>query len=191
MLRWRGVCCFMRLSGSGRPKESEVTMTSSQRGNEQDREDLLRNAEQYEESGDFKQAFRCLLTGAQLGDTGCQINLGNFYAKGKGVRRNREEAARWYKKAFKAGERCGALNLAIDMRNAGNTRSAVIWFKKAIAMNDGDACIALAKIYKDRRDKRESAIDLLKQVLPMSCADISDDGKEEAKSLLKEIGMKR
>lgn len=58
-------------------------------------------------------------------------------------------------------------------------------------MNDGDACIALAKLYKDRRDKREAAIDLLKLVLPMNRADISDDGKEEAKSLLKEMGMKR
>ncbi len=58
-------------------------------------------------------------------------------------------------------------------------------------MNEGDACIALAKLYKDRRDKREAAIDLLKRVLPMSRADISDDGKEEAKSLLREMEMKR
>lgn len=156
-----------------------------------DPEKLFVEADRYEERGDFKRAFQCFLTAARLGHTGCQVNLGNYYAAGTGTRKNVETAAYWYKKAYKNGDCSGALNLGIDRRNEGRIRSAEIWFKKAVAMNDGDACIALAKLYKDRPDKREAAIDLLKRVLPMSRADISDDGKEEAKSLLKEIGMKR
>jgi TPR repeat protein len=45
------------------------------------------------------------------------------------LQRNLEKAAYWYKKAYKSGDNCGALNLAIDRRKQGNIRSAVIWFK--------------------------------------------------------------
>ena len=45
------------------------------------------------------------------------------------LQRNLEKAAYWYKKAYKSGDDCGALNLAIDRRKQGNIRSAVIWFK--------------------------------------------------------------
>jgi TPR repeat protein len=157
------------------------------RNKEQDAEALFLKAERYEEKKDFRNAFKCLLTAAELGDAGCQINLGNFYAWGRGVRKNLKEAAHWYKKAYKNGDRCGALNLAIDKRNAGNVRSAVIWFKKAIAMNDGDACIELAKIYIPRKHGQKAAAELLRQALLMGRDDISDAGKEEAESLLKEI----
>lgn len=153
-------------------------------------ESLFLQAERYEEAGDFKSAFKCLLASAQAGDTSSQLNLGNFYADGKGIKKNLAEAARWYKKAYKNGDRTGALNLAIDRRNEGRTRSAVIWFKKAVAMNDGDAFIALAKIYRTRKGGQRTAIDLLRQVLLMNRTDISDDGKEEAASLLKEITIK-
>jgi TPR repeat protein len=150
-------------------------------------ERLFNEAYRHEQNGDLKRAFQCLLAGARLGDSGCQINLGNFYSAGIGTRKNMAIAALWYRKAYKNGERTGALNLAIDRRNAGRTRSAVIWFKKAIAMNDGDACIQLAKIYMQQKDGRSAAIGLLKQVMQMNRADISEDGKEEAKLLLREI----
>jgi TPR repeat protein len=156
-----------------------------------DPEKLFTEAERFEKRGDFERAFQCFLKAARLGHTGCQVSLGNCYAAGKGTKENMQAAAYWYKKAYKNGDRVGALNLGIDRRNEGRIRSAEIWFKKAVAMNDGDAWIALAGLYKDRRDKREAAIDLLKRVLSMSRADISDDGKKEAKSLLKEMEMKR
>jgi TPR repeat protein len=155
-----------------------------------DPEKLFTEADRYEERGDFRRAFQCFLTAARLGHTGCQVNLGNYYAAGKGTEKNMAAAAYWYKKAYKNGDRTGALNLGIDRKNEGRTRSAVIWLKKGVAMNDGDACIALAKLYKDQRGKREAAIDLLKRVLPMGCADISEEGKEEAEYLLKEIGAR-
>jgi TPR repeat protein len=161
-------------------------MTSAKRDKTPDTDSLFNEADKYEEKGDFRNAFKCFLTAAQLGDSWGQVNLGNLYASGRGVRRNLEKAAHWYKKAYKNGNRCGALNLAIDRRNEGRVRSAVIWFKKAIAMNDGDACIELAKIYKARKGGQKAAADLLRRALRMSRDDISDDAKEKAESLLKE-----
>ncbi len=163
-------------------------MTSAKHEKVLDPETLFLEAEQYEERGDLRNAFKCLLAAAQLGDGGSQLNLGNFYASGKGVRRNLDKAAYWYKKAYKNGYNDGALNLAIDRRNKGNVRSAVIWFKKAIAANHGEACIALAKIYNARKGGQKAAADLLRRALRMSRDNISDDSKEEAKSLLKKIG---
>jgi len=162
-------------------------MRSAKRGKTPDAESLFLEAEQYEERGDFRNAYKCLLAAAQLGHHMSQLNLGNFYASGTGIRKSLEKAAYWYKKAYRNGNNDGALNLAIDRRNQGNVRSAMIWFKKAIAMNCGEACIALAKIYKARRGGQKAAADLLRRALLMSRDHISDDAKEEAESLLKEI----
>lgn len=151
--------------------------------------ELFLKAEQYEKKGDFIGAFKCLLAAAQLGHTMSQLNLGNFYASGTGVRRNLEKAAHWYKEAYKNGDSDGALNLAIDRRNEGDVRSAAIWFKKAIEMDSGDACIALAKIYNSRRGGQKAAANLLKRALRMSRDNISDIAKEEAETLLRKFAM--
>ncbi len=150
-------------------------------------EKLFLEAEQFEEKGDLKSAFKCLLAGARLGDTGSQLNLGNFYASGMGTRKSLKSAAHWYKKAYKGGYSTAALNLAIDRRNAGNLRSAIIWFKKAIATGDGEACIALAKIYEVRKGGQKTATGLLKRALQLNRDCISEAGREEAESLLRAI----
>jgi TPR repeat protein len=152
-----------------------------------DAEQLFLKAEQFEEKNDLRNAFKCLLAGAQLGDTGSQLNLGNFYASGKGTRKSLEKAAYWYKEAYNNGYSTAALNLAIDRRNQGNVRSAVVWFKKAIAMGDGEACIALAKIYKSRKGGQKAAAGLLKRALRLNRDCISEAGREEAESLLRAI----
>jgi TPR repeat protein len=167
-------------------------MTLVRRTKTPDPEKLFLEAERREASGDFRNAFKSLLAGARLGHSGCQVNLGNFYASGKGTRKSLQKAAHWYKQAYKNGDRCAASNLAIDRRNAGNIRSAVIWFKKAIALNDGDACIPLAKIYKARKGGQKAAVALLRQALQMNRNCISESGREEAELLLGEwIPMRR
>lgn len=162
-------------------------MPLAKRSVTRDPEKLLLEAERYEERGDFRSAFKSLLAGALLEDSGCQSNLGNFYSSGKGVRRSLEEAAYWYKRAYRNGAAYAASNLAIDRRNAGNVRSAVVWFKKAIALNDGDACIELAKIYKSRKGSQKIAVALLRRALRMSRNYVTESGREEAESLLKEL----
>jgi TPR repeat protein len=162
-------------------------MTLAKRTRKLDAEKLFLEAERFEETGDYKSAFKSLLAGARLGDSGCQMNLGNFYASGKGTKKSLESAAYWYKRAYRNGAGAAASNLAIDRRNAGNIRSAVIWFKKAIARKDGDACILLAKIYVARKSGQKAAVTLLRQALRMNRDYLSQSGKEEAEFLLKQL----
>lgn len=61
----------------------------------------------------------------------------------------------------------------------------MFWLKKAIAMDSGDACLELAKIYGSRKGGQKAGVDLLKQALRMSRDNISEAAKEEAESLLK------
>lgn len=116
-------------------------MTSATRPKRRDPEKLFVEAGRFEEKDDVKNAFQCFRAAAQLGHAMSQVSLGNFYADGAGVRKDLPKAAHWYKKAYGNGYRDGALNLAIDRRNEGDTRSAVVWFKRAIAMNSGDALL--------------------------------------------------
>jgi len=69
---------------------------------------LFLETERREESGDFSNAFKSLLAGARLGHTSCQVNLGNFYASGKGTRKNLQKPAYWYKRAYRDGARDAA-----------------------------------------------------------------------------------
>jgi TPR repeat protein len=152
-----------------------------------DQESLLVEAERLEEAGNYKLAAKVLLRGAKSGNTSCQLNLGNYYASGTGVRRNLEKATHWYKAAYKNGNRAGALNLAIDERDRGDFGAAERWFKKAIAMEDGSAYIELAKMYVAHDRKRLTTLDLLRQVIKMNRDNVSVDEKEEAKSLLRTL----
>lgn len=161
-------------------------MTSTKYDKTPDAERMFLEAERAEEKGDFRKAFELLLECAQSGHAGSQLNLGNFYAWGQGVRRDLKKAAYWYKRAYRSGYDIGAFNLAIDRRNQGDVRSAVIWFKKAVAMNSGEACVELAKIYKTRKDRR-AAVGLLKRAVRLNRDHISDAVKEEAESLLKQM----
>jgi TPR repeat protein len=60
-------------------------MTVAKRNKTDSPENFLLSAERFEEARDFKSAFKSLLAGALLGDSGCQANLGNFYASGMGT----------------------------------------------------------------------------------------------------------
>lgn len=80
-----------------------------------------------------------------------------------------------------------ASNPTIDRRTAGNIRSAVIWFRKAIALNDGDACIELAKLCQARKGGQESAVALLRRALKMNRNYKTEGGRQEAESLPREL----
>jgi TPR repeat protein len=169
------------------PSDIGDSMRVAKPGITPETESLFNEALRYEEKREFRKAFECLLAAARLGHTGSQISVANFYAWGRGVRKNPDKATYWYKQAYKNGDSTGALNLAIDMRNHRKVRSAVIWFNKAVAMNDGDALIPLAKIYIDRKGGQKTATDLLRRARQMSRENISDDAKEQAESLLKKM----
>ena len=162
-------------------------MLSSISDDSSDPEHLFLQAERFEEQGYLKRAFLFLLKAARMGHSSSQIQLGNFYSSGSGVRKSLKSAAYWYKQAYKGGVNTGALNLAVHKRDAGDTRGAIRWFIKAVAMNDGDACIQLAKMYMVRRGGNQKAVDLLTRTQTMNRTDISDESKEEAAELLAKL----
>ncbi len=149
-----------------------------------DPEKLFVQAESEEGQGRYDVAFQLLLTAALMGHPGSQINLGNFYTEGKGTPKDIPAGRGWYERAYLNGERTGAHNLGIDFRNAGDSTNAILWLKKAVDMNDGDACVDLAELLLDKSEK----IALLKRAAASSPSDISEDGREQAQALLDELG---
>jgi len=66
--------------------------------------ELFIRADELEDRGELKAAFRLFLAGAKAGDISCQLNLGNYYDDAKGIRRNRKAALYWYRRAYRRGD---------------------------------------------------------------------------------------
>ena len=67
-------------------------VTCMRRSRKSKTDDLFIRANKEAEAGNLKAAFRLYLAAAKAGDSSCQINLGNLYDEGSGVRRNRSAA---------------------------------------------------------------------------------------------------
>src|SRR6185503_571423 len=72
---------------------------------------LFERADKQQEEGNLRSAFRLFLTAAKGGDPSCQVNLGNFYSLGTGVKLNRTKALYWYQRAYRQGVGCAASNI--------------------------------------------------------------------------------
>jgi TPR repeat protein len=145
----------------------------------------FREGELLAKRGRLKSAVSRYRKSADAGSVLGQLALGNAYAAGRGVKRDRREAARWYRMAYRNGLVAGAVNLAVDLERQGNRRGAISWLRKAAALNDGSACLRLAKLYLHSRRCRAHAARLLRRAIALSPSEISEDEKQEAISLLK------
>lgn len=100
---------------------------------------------------DFAAAFNEFKLLAVDGDIVAQVNLGNLYMKGLGVKQNYGEAARWYRNAAEKDEPMAQSKLGIlyyyglgvpqDYAEAGR------WFTKAAEHGDRSAQAVLASLY--------------------------------------------
>ena len=156
-------------------------------GSQPDPAALFVEAERAEERGDLKSANKLLLAAAQLGHTSSQVSIGNSYSSGRGIGRSPQRAAYWYRRAYRAGDESGALNLAIDKLKAGQRRTAILWLKRAIELGSGEAALELAKVYAAMRGGEPKAIDLLRTTQRMRRLEISDQAREDAASLLSNL----
>jgi TPR repeat protein len=157
------------------------------RGRKRNTEELFAQAEKLEESGDLRSAFRLLLVGAKAGHEGCQLNLGNYYDAGTGVRRSRSAALYWYKRAYRRGVSSAATNIGVLWRNENKPKLALEWFQKAVRLGDDEAHLDIAKYYLVE-GKPGKAIRHLEKVRPPNW--VSEAGVEEAVKLLKLARMK-
>jgi len=62
-------------------------------------DELFVLAARQEDKGNVRRAAQIYLAGARAGDSIFQLNLGNLYEAGSGVRRDRAAALYWYKRA--------------------------------------------------------------------------------------------
>jgi len=147
-------------------------------------EALFIRAEKEQERGRLRSAFRLLLAGAKLGDSGCQLNLGNFYDDGTGLRRNMRAAIYWYTRAYRAGYSCAAHNLGVLWRNEKRPQRSLYWFRQAVRLGDAESNLDIAKHYLEQ-NKTAQAIPYLRRVINPGRADVSEAGTEEAQRLLK------
>ncbi len=147
---------------------------------------LFERANKQWDQGNLRSAFRLFLAAANAGNTGCQINLGNFYNNGIGVKRNRTLALRWYRRAYRRGERAAASNIGVMYRDEKKLRMALKWFERAVKMLDGDANLEIAKIYLQKDDLRKAS-HYLKRAIGAKPDDITQGSSEEAAHMLKQI----
>lgn len=143
-------------------------------------ETLFCRAEKCEEDGSQNEAFEYTRRAAELGHLSAQVNLGNYFSWGRGVKKSDEEAAYWYKRAYRQGNDAGAFNLAIDKLRMKKLRAAIFWFERARALGCGEATLELSKIHLSRRGGKPRALNLLRLTQKMKKSEISDETKEEA-----------
>ena len=147
-------------------------------------EALWFRAEKREEQGELRAAFRLMLAAAKLGNGSAQINVGNYYDDGRGVRRNRAAALYWFKRAYRRGDSCAAHNIGVVWRNERRFQRAVYWFSRAVELGDPESNLDIAKHFLHNENDAAKAIRYLKRVRPKGW--VSEAGLEEAAALLRQ-----
>jgi uncharacterized protein len=145
---------------------------------------LFVRADKEDGLGRKRSAFRLMLAAAKLGDSGAQVNVGNYYDDGKGVQRNRSAALYWYKRAYRRGESCAAHNIGVLWRSEGNLRRALYWFFRSVKLGNDESNLDIGKHFLRNEKNPRKAIPYFERVTPQKC--ITEDGVEEAAQLLRE-----
>lgn len=83
------------------------------------------------EAGRLKEAFRSFKHAVDLGATECLLNLGYFHDTGIGTRKDKVEAMRCYKLAYRWGVSAAASNIAVLYREQGKPRLMFAWYRRA------------------------------------------------------------
>ncbi len=151
---------------------------------------LYMEADLLDDRGRYTEALPLLLKGAKAGDTSCQILLGNYLTKGrKGIMVDRKRGIYWYMRAYKQKSSTGASNLAMTYRKQGDLEEALRWYELAVKLGDNEAHLPLAKIWLHDRGNKAKAIKHLKAVFSGNLLDVSELGRDEARTMLRRLHM--
>jgi hypothetical protein len=106
---------------------------------------------------------------AEKGDANAQFLLGNMYADGRGVVRDQQQAASWYRKSAEQGNAAGQLYLAmmyLDGKSNQDQQQAASWIRKSAEQGNADAQYLLGMMYGEGRgvakDQQQAASWILK-----------------------------
>ena len=101
------------------------------------------------ESGDYNRALSLWMPLAKQGDMHAQSNLGFMYEYGRGVTRNEQQAAYWYRQSADSGLATAQFNLALMYADGRGIRQdqlrAAYWFLQAARQDLPDAQYLLAE----------------------------------------------
>lgn len=147
---------------------------------------LFLRADKLWDQGKLEPAFKLFLEAAKAGDAGAEQNVGYFYDRGLGVRRNRTKALHWYRRAYRHGYPSAATNIGTVWMDSREPRRGLLWFRRAVKMGDDDANLEIAKYYMQHNSRNlTKAIPFLENVRRSSR--VSESSLEEAEALLKEV----
>jgi len=118
------------------------------------------------------------------------LNSGYFCYYGLYVRKDKDKALYWYKKAYMFKHAAAASNIAIIYKERKDWRKMLWWFHKAVALGDGDALYEIATLYhKGIGVKRniKKAISYYKKALDMDSYYITEDTIDKIKRIMKRL----
>ena len=149
---------------------------------------LFERANEAWDDGDLKLAFCLFHESASAGDESSQINLGFFYDEGIGTKKNKDKAIFWYMAAYRNGSAAAASNIAILNKEQKQNKKALWWFRRSIAMGDGDAYYELAKCYEKGIGTRKNIIKAITNYQKaISSSNATEHTKEQAEKALKRL----
>jgi TPR repeat protein len=147
---------------------------------------LLRRADEQWRAGNLRSALRSFLAAAKAGDVGAQVNLGNFYTDGVGVKPNLRTGLYWYRRAYRRGYAAAAHNIGVMYSKENQPARALAWFERAVRLGDADADLDIGKIHLQRNDL-DSARRSLERVYRAKMGSVTEAAREEAQGLLKTL----
>jgi hypothetical protein len=150
-----------------------------------DLERMFFEADALADAGHYREAFRLFHKAARAGHRSSWLNVGYCFDVGRGVRRSRERALFWYRKAAKKGDGSAANNIGTVYRDEGRPRLAARWFLKAVSLGSTDSLLDLAKLYLGPLDDRAKPRAALARVA--RARDVSVDTQEQAAALLAQL----
>ena len=142
------------------------------------------------ERGDLKVALRIYHTLAQDSNLVACCNLGYFYDCAVGIKRNRNKALFWYRRAYRSGSGAAAANIATIYRDEGRVQLEVAWYKRAVALGDGESAVEVAKHYLSGvgvRRHRGHAIAYLNRAVATPLQYLTPGARSEARRLLRKL----
>lgn len=138
------------------------------------------------EAGRHTVAFEALKRLAEAGDAGAYHMLGYLYDVGEGARRNRKKAMFWYLRGYRSGQSVSATNIATMFRDAGDSRKEFEWYRKAAALDDGDAELEVAiRLLSGKGVRRNSKLAVLRLRAVLKARDTSEAARDTARQLLR------
>lgn len=130
---------------------------------------------------DARAALRWYRQSAIAGNSAGQMHFGVCLCAGRGVRRDKAEALRWFKRALRQGDPSAPGNIASVYKDRGNHRRAMFWYQRAIACGDGDALVEVGRGYYTgigvRRNPKRAVRCFRKAIISKT---ITQAGREDA-----------